>query len=512
MLSTSVRSLMLSSLLVFVGTLWLSGCSKESMQKSASETDPALSMAYDTLSATYGSNAAEEQRKREEEQRKKEDAERIEKLSAYFTDPRDGQRYRTVEIGGRTWMAENLNYKKSGECSYKDTSKCGKYNWLYDGETAMEVCPSGWHLPTRQEWEALALAAGGRYEKGDSEGEVLWSGAGKKLKATSGWRDYEGKNSDGTDDFGFSALSDGSYWWTATDICENNRRNSAYYWYISHDSGDNIFIQDSRAKSYQFSVRCILDMAKSTAAKASNSNALIDKRDGKKYKTVVIGGKRWMAENLNYKPKTGKSWCYKNDSSYCGKYGRLYDWATAMDIKASYNNEDRGGGDVKRRGVCPAGWHLPTRAEWDSLGRKAGGKRLADNEYGTVDWDGAGRALKAEDSWYCYGNESGCDDCFGFSALLGGIRSGYCEISECREPDDLPDEFGDYFDDLGSTGFWWTSAEYNKKGGDFIYDDLPDVYIRVYRAYSREMELTDNKLSEVRMGREAGMSVRCVQD
>jgi uncharacterized protein (TIGR02145 family) len=39
-----------------------------------------------------------------------------------------------------------------------------------------------------------------------------------------------------------------------------------------------------------------------------------------------------MAENLNYQPETGKSWCYNDSDSYCEKYGRLYDWEAAMKV------------------------------------------------------------------------------------------------------------------------------------------------------------------------------------
>jgi uncharacterized protein (TIGR02145 family) len=91
------------------------------------------------------------------------------------------------------------------------------YNW----EMALSACPSGWHLPSDEEWTTLTSFAG-------------CEEAGKHLKATSGWDDYQGKSGNGLDTYGFAALPNGQMnlnpgfgrslqrdstgmWWTATE-------------------------------------------------------------------------------------------------------------------------------------------------------------------------------------------------------------------------------------------------------------------------------------------------------
>ena len=83
--------------------------------------------------------------------------------SDYFIDSRDGERYRTIKIGSQIWMAENLRYKCDGTHSYKqknDLPFVKEYGLLYDWETAKDVAPKGWHLPSWHEFKQLEECVG----------------------------------------------------------------------------------------------------------------------------------------------------------------------------------------------------------------------------------------------------------------------------------------------------------------------------------------------------------------
>jgi len=193
---------------------------------------------------------------------------------------------------------------------------------------------------------------------------------------------------------------------------------------------------------------------------------LKDKRDGKKYKTVIIGAQTWMAENLNYdaggskcfgeggkvitefddkgNPTATKTLSDKEVLNNCAKYGRLYDWTTAKE-------------------ACPSGWHLPSTAEWEKLIDFIGGEKIA------------GKKLKSNSGWNENGN--GTDE-FEFSALPGGRGSS-----------------DGSFDDVGNHGRWWSSTEVNA-----LYAYRRTMYnghSKVYRDYYDKSKL---------------FSVRCLQD
>jgi len=167
----------------------------------------------------------------------------------------------------------------------------------------------------------------------------------------------------------------------------------------------------------------------------TNGN-FVDSRDNKSYKWVKIGTQIWLAENLNY-AASGK--CYDDLESYCEKYGRLYDWATAMTLPPSCNSSFCSRMiQSKHRGICPQDWHIPNDAEWDVLIDAVGG-------YSTAGW-----YLKSQNGW---NNDGNGDDRYGFSALPGGA-GGYS---------------GSGYHWFGDRGIWWSTSE-NANEADHAYD------------------------------------------
>ncbi len=106
------------------------------------------------------------------------------------------------------------------------------------------------------------------------------------------------------------------------------------------------------------------------------TGTLTDKRDGKTYKTVKIGGQWWMAENLNvgktvkgqqaglWQTNNGiiEKYVYEDDEKNADIYGGLYNWEEAMDYSEPSNLSNK-----TVQGICPCGWHIPSDEEWKLL-------------------------------------------------------------------------------------------------------------------------------------------------
>ncbi len=199
-----------------------------------------------------------------------------------------------------------------------------------------------------------------------------------------------------------------------------------------------------------------------------------DTRDGQVYNSVQIGSQCWMAENLNYDQSAfGNDWCYDGDcTTYDSTYGRLYDWAAAMQGAASSNSNPS-----EVQGVCPSGWHLPSDNEWCELentveadtdpdcnltggrGTNTGGDM---KETGTTNWDAP---------------NTGATNLSGFTGLPGGW--GTTPGSPVN---------------IGITGYWWSTTE---NGSEAWYRRLD---------YSSATSIRfDPQKTE-------GFSVRCLKD
>jgi len=237
------------------------------------------------------------------------------------------------------------------------------------------------------------------------------------------------------------------------------------------DAGNNIIsnvadptdAQDAATKAYVDKIRTMI-LTQAAGGKVSDI-------DDNSYNTIKIGDQVWMAENL----KTTKysngdligttdpynldisgetdpkyQWAFNGDESNIADYGRLYTWYAVTD----------------GRNICPAGWHVPTDADWTILTDYLGGLSVAGGklkDIGTVHWSSPNNGAT---------NES-C-----FTALPGGVR----------EDDGTFGNFGTY-------GYWWSATEY----------DATTVMVRLITNEYDDVTLYNYK-------KKSGFSVRCLKD
>lgn len=167
-------------------------------------------------------------------------------MSDVFIDPRDGNTYKTVEIGNQIWLAENLRFEGVEFFAPDgDEENISEYGCLYTWDNALKAIPEGWHLPSKEDFENL----------------VKYSDS-KKIKHFKAFAALDWKNKD--DSLGFRVMPSGGYYgnyhydlgfyaifWSTTEL--NTKR--AYHWYFCPRYTDI----DTSSKDCAYSVRCIKD-------------------------------------------------------------------------------------------------------------------------------------------------------------------------------------------------------------------------------------------------------------
>ena len=180
-----------------------------------------------------------------------------------FTDERDGQVYKYTTIGDQVWMAQNLNHVAEYSACYDNNDlNCdfwgrfyslqenGYYESVLNYALVDSICPTGWHVPTIDEWRKMINTLG---KYGDQE-------TAKRLKSTEYWY-YEHSGGNGTDDCGFKVLPGGfiggygsKSMYNETEFWASTMRNP-----IKADAmyfGQDIDEMNSNFKMY---IRCVKD-------------------------------------------------------------------------------------------------------------------------------------------------------------------------------------------------------------------------------------------------------------
>jgi len=219
--------------------------------------------------------------------------------------------------------------------------------------------------------------------------------------------------------------------------------------------------------------------------------SMTDARDGQTYKTIKIGNQVWMAQNLNYADSNkteglkGNVKCYGDNDDRCKVAGRLYTWAAAMDSLGLFNAYGQGCGNgawcwpiYPVQGVCPDGWHLPSKNEWKTLRTAvSGGDDLYDSLLiSLVGWE-----------------KNNGTDVVGFSALPAGFYN-----SEKKK-----------FDGVGERAHFWSASEYSYDASIARVKPKDNAY----NMYLGSTHMKSSGWASLTDGLKANFySVRCVED
>ena len=171
--------------------------------------------------------------------------------SATVTDTRDEQVYKTIEIDGKTWLAQNLNFlSRNSWCYINKDENCKKYGRMYSWFSAMNgqsrvksqgVCLKGWHIPSVDEWNSLIT----KYSKSK---DLFVGGSSSFEMALAGCR-----FSNASFDFENKAAA----YWTSTSDSSNADFATSMYGYSDQKSSPLKSYQTG--KTYGLYLRCVKD-------------------------------------------------------------------------------------------------------------------------------------------------------------------------------------------------------------------------------------------------------------
>jgi uncharacterized protein (TIGR02145 family) len=202
--------------------------------------------------------------------------------------------------------------------------------------------------------------------------------------------------------------------------------------------------------------------------------------DGNVYTTIKIGSQWWMAENLRvthyrngndipnvtdssaWQALISGAYChYNNDSTNVAIYGRLYNWYAVND----------------NRNIAPAGWHVPTDAEWKQLEMYLG---MNQSETDSIYWRGTDEGGKLKENGTIHWNSpnTGATNESGFTALPGGFRGTNAT-----------------YEGIGGDAVYWSSTQASSGYAWYRY-----LYYYSSRAYRQNDHMY------------YGFSIRCVRD
>jgi len=209
----------------------------------------------------------------------------------------------------------------------------------------------------------------------------------------------------------------------------------------------------------------------------NDATTFTDSRDGNVYKTVKIGNQVWMAENLRYLPSVVPAATSSTTDPYCYIY--MYNGTDVSEAKATSNYTTYGVlyNWQAAKTASPAGWHLPSDAEWKELEKFLGMTEEQANAYNWRRKNEGGKLKETRTTHWTTPNEGATNES-GFTALPGGLRNNQDRLLW----------------NIRIAGYWWTATDQSDKA---YYRSLVHYDSTIFRGY-------DDKSH--------AYSVRCIKD